>query len=94
MWRGTTRLLCESAERVSGLRRAFVEAEAVKSARVGGQVLLSSEASAHFGRVLRLRDGALVELFDGSGGSIFGSVHDLASPKHAHVRISEIRCAG
>ena len=53
-------------------RRAFVERDVLAGVRDGGVVALPDDVAHRFARVLRLADGAPVELFDGSGTCVVG----------------------
>jgi len=72
------------------LRRAWAPPPLVEKLKRGGQLQLPTEASAHFGQVLRLKDNERVEVFDGQGRSIVGPLRDIQSPKHAHVIVEDI----
>ena len=61
--------------------------------REGDEALLDPEPSHYLARVLRLRAGDAVQLFDGEGGR-FNAVVEDASPKRARLRIATIEPPG
>lgn len=56
----------------------------------GAELSLSEQAATHVARVLRLRPGAQVTLFNGDGGE-FDATVELVSKKDVRVRVGEAR---
>lgn len=58
--------------------------------RVGSEFLLPSDAMQHAVQALRLRQGAALVLFDGTGGEYLATLVDVAK-REARVRLDEFR---
>ncbi len=58
----------------------------------GGVLDLDGDEAAHLARVLRLRPGDAVEVFDGAGGSAAARI-ESCSRHGVRIRIDEVRCS-
>jgi len=61
--------------------------------REGDEAILDPDPSHYLSRVLRLRVGDLVQLFDGAGGRVNAVLED-ASPKRARLRVVNVEPPG
>ena len=70
------------------MHRAYVEPSFLDSAQTGQNFELDPESYKRFVRVLRLKDGTPVELFDGTGRVVTGVLHQsfLTQIKIAHIK--------